>query len=63
MEFLQTGLNHLHLDTRPRQLKIQFATEISPQMEQVSVRIEPSENGYCFGMGSNGDTAAFGHLS
>ena len=63
MDFLQSALHHQHLDTRPKQLQIQFSKEISPDITTISIRLDSTESEYCFGIGNEDSFAAIGTLS
>ena len=62
MDFLQTALQRQKLGTRPKTLEIQFAKEIPPNTERVSVLLEPKDEGVSFGLSCKREIAAFGRL-
>jgi medium-chain acyl-[acyl-carrier-protein] hydrolase len=63
MDMLQTGLFHQKMDTRPNRVEIQFAKEISPDVNFVDVRFESFADHTCFGLGASEETAAFGRIA
>lgn len=60
MDFLQTALYHQNLNTRPKELQIQFSKEISPQTNIVSVHLTKDKERGIFGINSMGDPTASG---
>lgn len=62
MKYLQTALHHQNLDTRPEKLEIQFAREISPAAQFVSVQLSNEKKAKVFGISSSGTIASFGYL-
>ncbi len=62
MEYLQTALHHQKLDTRPKELQIQFAREVSPETQKISVLLHHKENSQTFGIKGEDEVAAFGNL-
>ncbi len=63
MDMIQTALHHQNLDTRPRTVEIQFAREISPDAESVTVQLESADEKTIFGIGTAEEVAAFGRLA
>ncbi len=62
MDFLQTALHHQNLDTRPKELKIQFSKEISPEAKSVYIQLKKEEETSRFGIRYDEELAAFGHI-
>ena len=62
IDFLQTALHHQNLDTRPKNLQIQFSKEITPKTKNVSTLLELNESSQTFAISDGNQVAAFGQL-